>query len=144
MSCMPTNLAFHPAAASAVASGPGAAEPTNRRRPRLLIRAAEAGQAGWRRERDLPRLLGQAAMPGAAVVMRLLDAEEAFLNEARRARAPEYSVERHVTVLIALLAELRAQATRGAAPAPDRASATPPMGEVVPFTAPGTARRGRP
>lgn len=153
MSCMPTNLAFHPAAAQPVETRPHQARPAERRRPALLIRAAEAGQAAWRRERDLPRLLGSAAMPGAAVVMRLLDAEEAYLNEARRLRAAEYSVERHVLVLIALLAELRAAATRAAPPqaAPPRPvppSAAPtqpfPRGEVVPFTFPGTARPARP
>lgn len=94
------------------------------RRPRLLVRAAHAGQPAWRRERDLPALLRGVMpphealpAPGRAVVW--LRAEEGRLDEARREGRGDYDLERHLMLLIALLAELRALSAeeRGRAPA---------------------------
>lgn len=145
MSCMPSNIAFHPAfcrpvmAAAAIDEAvTGARRPASRRRPKLLIHAAKAGQAGWRRQRDLPQVLGTPTLPDADTVLRLLEARETHLNESRLARAADYSIERHVLVLIALLAELRA-AVHGEAE-PDLA----PAAEIVPFSARGTARQAHP
>lgn len=84
------------------------------RRPGLLVRAARAGQAGWRRERDLLRLLGGDPLPPPGAAVGRLLAEEARLDAARRARAADYMLERHITVLIGLLAELRARSAAGA------------------------------
>ena len=72
-------------------------------RPRLLIVAARYGVEEYRRNRDLPRLLGPAAaLPD--VVCRLEELEQR-LEDARRAGDPGWSCLRHVEVLIALLAE---------------------------------------
>lgn len=75
-------------------------------RPKLLARAARAGMAVYRRDRDLPFALRQKAMTGD-----LLDAlmsAEAKCDADRRAGAPGYSATRHVKLLSALLAEARA------------------------------------
>ena len=78
------------------------------RRPRLLIRAARAGQAGWRRERDLPRLLRCDGCPLPGKALARLRSEEEALNNARLTRAADYSPARHVLLMIAILAEMRA------------------------------------
>jgi len=78
-----------------------------RRRPRLLVEAARQGQAFWRRERDLPRLMAGDGLPPEGAAATRLAAEEARLEAARRAKAADYALERHVAVLIALLHELR-------------------------------------
>ncbi|MRX50125.1 hypothetical protein GI374_06610 [Paracoccus sp. S-4012] len=80
------------------------------RRPRLLVRAARAGLAHWRRELDLPRLLMTGLLPPPGAALARLEAEEERLDEARRARAADYGLERHLAVLIALLAERAALA----------------------------------
>ncbi|MFV0294437.1 MAG: DUF6477 family protein [Paracoccus sp. (in: a-proteobacteria)] len=78
------------------------------RRPATLIRAARAGQAVWRRKRDLPRLLGRETIPAASVAMRMLRAAEEAADHARREGRADYDMHRHVRLLIALLAEIRA------------------------------------
>lgn len=77
------------------------------RRPKILVRAARAGVVDYRRERDLKRILrlGRAAAPE-----RTLDhliAEESRLEETRAAGEATYSIQRHVAVLTAILAEAR-------------------------------------
>jgi hypothetical protein len=74
-------------------------------RPRLLARAARAGVALYRRERDLAGLIRSNAS-GAALISALMQAEETCEAD-RRAAAPGYSVARHVKLLSALLAEAR-------------------------------------
>lgn len=79
--------------------------PTRITRPRLLARAARAGMAFYRRERDLA-----GALPGGATGRGLivaLSTAEAACDADRRANAPTYSVTRHVRLLTALLAEAR-------------------------------------
>lgn len=89
------------------------------RRPGLMIRAARAGQAGWRRQRDLPRLLRCDFCPSHSRAAQLLRQEEGQLNEARLKGEATYDLQRHVLVLIALLAEINALARLTAAiPAP--------------------------
>ncbi|MFN3526167.1 MAG: DUF6477 family protein [Paracoccus sp. (in: a-proteobacteria)] len=78
------------------------------RRPRLLIRAAREGQRGWRRERDLARLLRQDSCPRPGACLPRLRAEEAMLNEMRLASAAEYPLQRHVLLMVAILAEMKA------------------------------------
>lgn len=97
MTAMPNVIAFRPL-------------PVNPplRRPALLIRAARAGQSGWRRKRDLPRLLRSDHCPRPGAALLRLRAEEARLNAARLEGAAEYDLQRHVMLMIAILAEMRA------------------------------------
>lgn len=105
MTMMPNVITFRPRAAH-----PGL------RRPGTLIRAAREGQAGWRRERDLARLLRADRCPAPGAALARLRAEEAMLNDARIERDPDYDMQRHVLLMIAILAEMRAAVA--AAPAP--------------------------
>lgn len=98
------------------------------RRPALLVAAARKGQAGWRRARDLKRALKREDLPPPAVALRLLYQDEAHLNEARIAGAAEYDLQRHVLLVIAILAERAAL------------KAAPP----TLFSVPGTATPERP
>lgn len=97
--------------------------PTNLglRRPGTLIRAAREGQKGWRRGRDLARLLRSDHSPAPATALPRLRAEEEIQNELRVTRAAEYDVKRHVLLMIAILAEMRAAVE--AAPQPAAAHA---------------------
>lgn len=82
--------------------------PVGPRRPAILIRAAEAGQPGWRRDRDLPRILGMDRAPAPRAALEWLRDAEGICNDSRRLRDPTYDPHRHVRLMIALLAELRA------------------------------------
>jgi hypothetical protein len=75
------------------------------RRPQLLIRAARHGLADYRRDRDLRRLLDSQPSPDRAV--RRLLSEEEDLEAIRLSGAANYSVTRHIEVLIALMSEVR-------------------------------------
>jgi hypothetical protein len=77
------------------------------RRPKILIRAARAGVADYRRERDLKRLVKDAKgfMQGDALPPLL--AEEHRLETTRTNGGATYSIQRHVAVLTAILAEVR-------------------------------------
>lgn len=77
----------------------------NLSRPRLLVRAARFGIGDYRRERDLRRLVPQPLPPSRAVPC-LIDEEERMEAIRREGRA-DYSVARHIEVLIALMAEVR-------------------------------------
>ena len=77
----------------------------NIRRPRLLIRAARFGIADYNRERDLKRLTKSATILSPSRAIGSLMAEEARLEDIRVTGEPNYSVSRHVEVLIALMAE---------------------------------------
>jgi hypothetical protein len=77
------------------------------KRPPLLVRAARFGLDDYNRAGQLPRLLRCLAPPRSGeAVLRLLDLE-AELEDLRHERAAEYSVARHVEVIIALMAEAR-------------------------------------
>ncbi|ROU04181.1 DUF6477 family protein [Histidinibacterium lentulum] len=79
------------------------------RRPRLLVTAARFGLDDYIRDIHLPRILRMAgsSLPrtGTALI-RLLDIEES-MDARRRAGAADYSVARHVEVLVAVMAETR-------------------------------------
>lgn len=77
------------------------------RRPAPLIRAARAGQAGWLRRRDLPRLLRCEICPDPGRALARLRHEEQELNQARLARSADYDPHRHILLMIAILAEMR-------------------------------------
>ena len=76
-------------------------------RPRLLVRAARFGVDDYDRGTHLPRLLGAGHLPrtGEAIV-RLIDLE-VDLNDRRVGAFADYSIARHVAVLIALMGEAR-------------------------------------
>lgn len=82
------------------------------RRPRLLVRAARAGLAGWSRRRDLRRLLKCEELPAAGAALLCLRAEEERLDTARREGQAEYDVQRHILLLVAILAETAEAAPR--------------------------------
>jgi hypothetical protein len=77
------------------------------RRPKILIRATRCGVIDYRRERDLKRILNQprAGTPDKAIGSLL--AEETRLEATRAAGEATYSIQRHVAVLTAILAEAR-------------------------------------
>ena len=77
------------------------------RRPRLLIRAARLGLDAYNRTRDLRRLVDSLETPLPEHAVAFLMNAEAEMEERRRAGAAQYSLARHVEVLIALLAESR-------------------------------------
>lgn len=77
------------------------------RRPATLIRAASAGQAQFRRDRDLRRVLRSEQLPAQGQALARLRAEEDQLNAARVAGAADYDMQRHVLAMIAILAETR-------------------------------------
>lgn len=112
MSDMSNIIPFRPATATTAA-------PARLRRPAALIRAARAGQSGWRRERDLARLLRDDRCPAPGQALPRLRAQEAAQNDFRLASAPDYDMHRHVLLMIAILAEMRAAAQ---APAPAAAA----------------------
>ncbi len=83
------------------------------RRPRVLLAAARAGQAGWRRDRALRRLMRSEVTPRPGAALPWLRAEEDRLNCARIEGAADYDMQRHVLVLIALVAEIGSTVAAG-------------------------------
>lgn len=77
------------------------------RRPKILIRAARAGLADYRPERDLKRLVRDARGSAPRDPLAPLLAEERRLETTRTTGAGAYNIHRHVAVLTALLAEAR-------------------------------------
>jgi len=80
---------------------------SNLHRPRLLVRAARFGLEEYSRERDLKRVMKSGNTPTPLRAVNSLMAEEAELETTRKTGAADYSVSRHVEVLIALMAEAR-------------------------------------
>ena len=76
-------------------------------RPRLLVRAARMGAQDYRREIHLPRLLGDARLPRSGAAILLLSEQESELNAKRVSDDASYSLQRHIDVLIAMVAEVR-------------------------------------
>lgn len=75
------------------------------RRPKLLVRAARMGVMHYRRDRDLGQVLRQKG-GGGSPVKALVEAEER-LETTRQEGDSTYSIQRHVGVLTALIAEAR-------------------------------------
>ena len=76
-------------------------------RPRLLVQAARFGVDAYSRTNCLARLLKSLSLPRSGeAILRLMDIE-ADLNDRRVVAAADYSVARHVEVLIALMGEAR-------------------------------------
>ncbi|SDL07404.1 hypothetical protein SAMN04487971_10610 [Paracoccus chinensis] len=76
-------------------------------RPAALVRAAIAGQAQWRRDRDLRRTLRSDSLPGPGQALAQLRADEDRMNAARQEGAADYDLHQHVMLMIAILAESR-------------------------------------
>lgn len=87
------------------------------RRPGSLIRAAREGQRGWKRDRDLARLLRSDHCPAPGRALARLRAEEDLQNDLRCMRAADYDMHRHVLLMIAILAEMRAAVAAAPQPA---------------------------
>ncbi|MCR9148808.1 MAG: DUF6477 family protein [Rhodobacteraceae bacterium] len=77
------------------------------RRPALLVRAARIGLAGYRRARDLGRVLGAEPPRDSGTVVALLADMEAMMELRRRCGTGGYVPSVHVALLIALMAEHR-------------------------------------
>ncbi len=77
------------------------------RRPRLLIRAAQHGAEDYRRDSHLPRLLGYGQLPRSGEALIRLMEDERVLDERRKTGAADYSLPRHVDILIAMVGEAR-------------------------------------
>lgn len=87
------------------------------RRPRLLLASARIGAPDYCRDRDLNRALqGESPAPGRATLACLLETE-AELEDLRLQRTGNYSPARHVAVMIALVAEIRAMQDSAPGPA---------------------------
>ncbi|WP_281855996.1 DUF6477 family protein [Litoreibacter halocynthiae] len=80
---------------------------TDLRRPRLLVRAARHGMSAYRRSRDLRRITGQSHTTSPRVVVETLLHQEEQVEQIRLARDGTYNVNKHVELLIALMAESR-------------------------------------
>ena len=117
------------------------------RRPKILIRAARAGVADYRRDRDLKRLLKAPKTAAPQHAIGSLLAEEHRLEAGRAAGEATYNLQRHVAVLTAILAEMRSlpptpeRRLSGASPLASAAA----MGSVAPRggTAPHRIEPGR-
>ena len=79
------------------------------RRPKILLRAARAGVTDYHRDRDLKRLLRINKGARTDRALATLIAEENRLENKRTAGEANYSIQRHVAVLAALIAEARSQ-----------------------------------
>ena len=83
------------------------------RRPALLVRTARIAAPGYRRGRDLRRILGdEPPSDPAAALVRLAEIEGA-LEWRRRTGAGGYLPSAHVAVLAALIVEARAATDPG-------------------------------
>lgn len=130
MTMMPNVVQFQPHLSSPAAK---AWRPAQVRRPRLLVEAARAGLPNYRRKRDLRRILRGEEIPQPGGALRRLLAEEDRLDQSRRDAEADYDVERHVFLLIAIMAESILALPH---PAPSRQGPGP-----APITFPGKASR---
>lgn len=92
-------------------------------RPTLLVTAAQLAAPHYRRDRTLRTLLGDPVPKGQGETVMALIVLEQAMEAARSARYASYSVERHVRVLAALIAEGQTLANR-APRVPAKAPAT--------------------
>ena len=77
------------------------------KRPSILIRAARFGLENYQRDRDLRRITRSLKTPSNSVAISQLVQSEEQLEDARQSGDNTYSAHRHITVLTALLAEMR-------------------------------------
>ena len=77
------------------------------KRPSILIRAARFGLENYQRNRDLRRITRTIKTPSNEAALSQLVQSEEQLENARQTGDNTYSAHRHITVLTALLAEMR-------------------------------------
>ena len=77
------------------------------KRPNLLVRTARHGIDDYNRVIHLRRLLKTETLPGPGKAILKLMELEAIANEQRIEKRAEYSVARHVELLVALMCEAR-------------------------------------
>lgn len=76
-------------------------------RPRLIVRAARIGAEEYRREASLPRILQDPRLPKyAEALIRLREIEEE-MNAMRVVNDANYSLPKHIDVLISMIGETR-------------------------------------
>jgi hypothetical protein len=84
------------------------------KRPTLLIRTARHGLQDYNRIVHLRRLLKTEALPGPGqAIVRLMELE-AVVDQLRVAKRAEYSVARHIEMIVALMCEARILKTSNA------------------------------
>ena len=76
-------------------------------RPKLLVRTARHGVEDYNRVVHLRRLLKTEATPSPGKAIIKLMEQEAMVDAQRIANRAEYSVARHVELLVALMCEAR-------------------------------------
>ncbi|GLQ34464.1 hypothetical protein GCM10007939_07470 [Amylibacter marinus] len=79
----------------------------NIHRPRILIKAAQIGALQYKRETNLRQILRCVTLPKHTTAVERLAAQENALEEARKTGEASYSITRHISILAALLAEIR-------------------------------------
>jgi hypothetical protein len=77
------------------------------RRPKILIRAAKLGMANYNRDQDLRFIARLSSTPPEGAAIETLLSRENDLEESRKHGRAEYSIQEHIRVLTALLAEAR-------------------------------------
>ena len=102
---------------------------TQLHRPRLLVRTARHGIADYDRVTHLRRLIKGVTLPGPAqAIVQLLELE-AMAEEQRTTDRAEYSVARHVELIVALMCEARI--LKASQAARDRAASVRPLKAVA-------------
>jgi hypothetical protein len=77
------------------------------KRPSLLVRTARHGLQDYNRIVHLRRLLKTEALPGPSqAIVRLIELE-AVVDQLRVAKRAEYSVARHIEMIVAMMCEAR-------------------------------------
>lgn len=79
----------------------------DQKRPSLLLKAAQFGLQHYKRERHLAGLLATRRSWTDEDVLDAVLSDELYLDEQRRNGDANYSVSRHVKVMIALISEAR-------------------------------------
>ena len=79
---------------------------THIKRPRVLVKAAKIGLQYYNRDKGLKRLLRISHLPQPDRALEKLKDTEHMLNQDRITGSGTYSVERHISVLTALLNEM--------------------------------------
>ena len=86
----------------------------NLRRPKILVRAARLGLSDYNRETDLVRITRTSKTSSPAAIVDRLLSQEQNLEMARKTGDASYSVQRHIRVLTAVLAEAKLALKRNA------------------------------
>jgi hypothetical protein len=77
------------------------------KRPKILISAARLGMADYDRDADLRFIIKTGQTPDHNEAIETLIAKESELESSRKDGQSHYSVQEHIRVLTALLAEVR-------------------------------------